>query len=57
MLKQDIGILMGMDWAPFWEICFVIFLNLSMFKILFLKYQLELVNIMLLIDSWMTFAQ
>ena len=33
------------------QICFFIFLSLSMFNILFLKDQLELINTILLVDS------
>ena len=47
VFKQDIGIPMGTDPAPFWAI----FWSLSMFKMLFLKSQLQLINTMLLVDS------
>ena len=46
VFKQDIGIPMGIDPAPFWSNLFSIFFSLSMFKILFLKNQPEL-----LVDS------
>ena len=51
VFKQDIGIPMGIDPAPFWENLFLYFLSLSMFKILFLKNQTEHTNTMLLVDS------
>ena len=49
LFKQDIGIPMGIDSPPFWAICFLFF-SLTMFKLLFLKKQLELINTMLLDD-------
>ena len=47
VFKQDIGIPMGIEPAPSWAI----FWSQSMFKILFLKSQIELINTLLLVDS------
>ena len=51
MLKQDIGIPMGIDPTPFWSNLFLYFLIASILKILFLKNQLQHINTMLLLDS------
>ena len=48
MSKQDMGIPMGIEPAPFWENLFAyFFFRLSIFKIWFQKNQPELQNIML----------
>ena len=51
LLKQDIGIPMGIEPTPFWANLFVCFLSLRIFKILFLKNQIELENTVLLVNS------
>ena len=54
VFKQDIGIgiRMGIDTAPFWASLFLsFFFGLRMFRIVFLKNQLELINTMLLVSS------
>ena len=53
VFKQDIslGISMGIDTAPFWANLFLYFFGLRMFKIVFLKNELDLINTMLLVSS------
>ena len=54
VFKQDIGIPMGIDPPPFWANLFLYSFSPSMFRLLFLKKQLELIDTMLLVDSYMT---
>ena len=51
VFKQNIGIPMRIDPAPFWTNLFLYLLILGMFKILILTNQLELLNTILLVDS------
>ena len=54
VFKQDIGIHMGIGPPPFWANLFLYSFSPSMFKLLFLKKQLQLINAMLLVESEMT---